>query len=78
MVFRFKAKHLHVVLTHTDAPGGEVASQRVHEALALGPLADGRAVRVRAAIVASGTPESPPAPVQWARQMLKDAESLLG
>jgi GGDEF domain-containing protein len=77
VVFRFKAKHLHVVLTHTDAAGGEVASQRVHEALALAPLADGRPVRVRAAIAASGTPESPPPPMQWARQMLTDTEALL-
>ena len=77
VVFRFKPRHLHVVLTHTDAPGGEIASQRVHAALASGPLADGRPVRVRASVIASGTPESPPPPMQWARQMLKDAESLL-
>ncbi len=77
VVFRLKSKHLHAVLTHTDGPGGEVASQRVHEALALAPLADGRAVRVRAGIVASGTPDTPPPAVVWARQMLKDVENLL-
>ena len=78
VVFRLKPNRLHVVLTHTDGAGGEVASQRVHTAMALAPLADGRAVRMRAGIVASGAPESPPPPVLWARQMLKDVETLLG
>lgn len=77
VVFRLKAKRLHVVLTHTDGDGGKVATQRVHEALAGAPLGDGRKVRVRAAIVASGT-MNPAAPGLWAREMLKDVEELLG
>ena len=77
VVFRLKPKHLHVVLTHTDAAGGEVASHRVHEALAAAPLADGRQVRVQAEIVASGTPDAPPQAMAWARQMLKDVDRLL-
>lgn len=77
VVFRLKPQRLHVVLTHTDGPGGEVACQRVHAALAAAPLADGRVARVHASIVASGTPESPPAAVLWARQMLADVDALL-
>lgn len=77
VVFRLKPRRLHVVLTHTDSDGATVAAQRVHSALAQGPLPRGHVVRVRAALVASGTPErSPPAP-QWARQMLAEVDALL-
>lgn len=78
VVFRLKPGRLHAVLTHTDGPGGEVACQRIHAALAAAPLSDGRMVRVRAALVASGTPESPPPAMQWSRQMVRDVEALLG
>ncbi len=78
VVFRLRPDRLHVVLTHTDGPGGEIATQRVHAALAAAPLADGRVVRVRAGVVASGTPESPPPAMQWAQQMLADVDALLG
>ena len=78
VVFRLKPKRLHAVLTHTDGDGGKVATQRVHEALARGPLADGRTVRVRAGIVASGTSTTAPPASIWAKQMLRDVDDLLG
>ena len=77
VVFRIKPNRLHAVLTHTDATGALVAAQRVHAAMALGPLADGRAVRVREAIAASGTPEAPPPAQAWARQLLREVEAAL-
>lgn len=77
VVFHLRPGSLHVVLTHTDADAAQVAAQRVHAALAAAPLEDGRQVRARVAMAASGTPDSPPPALAWARELLAEVDRLL-
>ena len=74
VIFHLRLHRLHVVLTHTDAEGAQVAAQRVHGALA---AQAGTSLRGRVAMSASGTPTSPPPALAWAREMLAEVDQLL-